>query len=318
MANSSVNSQLFITSHSPTLTSKVPFENLILLDKIGHKIENCFLERDKEKIIIDTTKNNPVSQEIVLEKKKMLERYIDVTKSQMFFAKGCLFIEGISEELLITTFCKVQGFVLEDYRIELVNVDGTSFYPFLFLFNSTNEMKRLPQKIVILTDDDRFPDSKSSSYSFNNLIANDFILLNELRIKIINGTISTRISNLESSKNHQVTIGIKTAFKTLEYEICRANISSVKQENKDRFLFKYIESIDKDKTDNILSYLNSISADVLDEAEQDKVALLLWKSLPKKAEFAQDFSNHILKDLAKARESFFVPQYIIEGLNLLK
>ena len=33
--------------------------------------------------------------------KKYLQRYLDVTKSQMFFARGILFVEGISEAILI-------------------------------------------------------------------------------------------------------------------------------------------------------------------------------------------------------------------------
>jgi len=36
--NNEKNSQLFITSHSPTLTSKVKFENLILLDNLAYKV----------------------------------------------------------------------------------------------------------------------------------------------------------------------------------------------------------------------------------------------------------------------------------------
>ena len=36
-------------------------------------------------------------------------------------------LQGISEELLISAFTQVEGYRLEDYRIELVNVRGTSF-----------------------------------------------------------------------------------------------------------------------------------------------------------------------------------------------
>ncbi|MFT7012088.1 MAG: putative ATP-dependent endonuclease of OLD family, partial [Flavobacteriales bacterium] len=57
-ANTSDNSQLFITTHSPTLTSKVPLKNLILLDnQKAHKLEHQFQNRLAENIIQDTTKN---------------------------------------------------------------------------------------------------------------------------------------------------------------------------------------------------------------------------------------------------------------------
>ena len=134
--NNAENSQLFITSHSPTLTSKVKFENLILLDNFAYKISNCFEEREGEKIIEDKTKNKELINIDFQKREKQLERYIDVTKSQLFFAKSVLLVEGISEELLIPAFCAVKDYSLNDFQIELVNVKGTSFYPFINLFNS--------------------------------------------------------------------------------------------------------------------------------------------------------------------------------------
>jgi len=43
-----------------------------------------------------------------------------------------------------------------------------------------------------------------------------------------------------------------------------------------------------------------------------------WKTFPTKAEFAQDFSIHLLENLAEAKLSFKVPQYILNALNHLK
>lgn len=314
-ANSNVNSQLFLTTHSPTLTSKVPFDSIILLDEIGHRVSNCFFERAKENLIFNTTKGEPITNDYVLVRKKMLERYLDVTKSQLFYARGCLFVEGISEGLLIKTFCKILGFELEDYRIELVNVEGTSFYPFLFLFNSSNINKRLLKKAVILTDDDRFTDSSKSS--FEDLSNNNFESLNDFNEKQKSGTPVSRIANLVSAKNNQENIVIKTAYKTLEYEICRSNIFPIKEEIANNFLFNYIETIDKPKIDLIKSYYTTL-AEPISENEQSKIAILLWKSLPTKAEFAQDFSFHITNNIDQAKATFKIPQYIQDGLNFLK
>jgi putative ATP-dependent endonuclease of OLD family len=317
-AKSTQNSQLFITTHSPTLTSKVPFENLILLENRGYHIIDCFKNRVEEKIVIDTVSKKEITEELVTEKKLMLERYIDVTKSQLFYAKSCLFIEGISEELLISAFCQHQNFGLEDYRIELVNVGGTSFYPFLFLFNSSSNLKRLPQKVSVLTDDDRFTDSKKADYNFENLIKDNYALLDNLNNSIKASKPSNRIANLESARNNQVNIKIEKAFKTLEYELCRANIVESKRENKERFLIKYLEIINKANFDIIINYINSLPKDNLNEVEQEKVSLLLWKSLPSKANFAQDFSQHLIKNIEVAKTSFSVPKYILNGLNHLK
>jgi putative ATP-dependent endonuclease of OLD family len=48
------------------------------------------------------------------------------------------------------------------------------------------------------------------------------------------------------------------------------------------------------------------------------VAILLWKLIKSKAEFAQDFSIQILDNLGVAKASFNVPNYIKLGLDHLK
>ncbi len=122
-ANATENSQLFITTHSPTLTSKVPLKNLILLDcGKATKLDKQFQNRESEKIIEDTTKNKEMLNPDFENRMKKLQRYIDVTKSQLLFAKSILFIEGISEELLISAFTLLEDYKLEDYRTEIVNV----------------------------------------------------------------------------------------------------------------------------------------------------------------------------------------------------
>ncbi|MBI4652122.1 AAA family ATPase [Candidatus Desantisbacteria bacterium] len=240
------NSQLFITTHSPTLTSKVPFENLILLDKKSYRMSNCFAGREDEKIIEDTKKQKELKEQDFKIKEKMLERYIDVTRSQLFYAKKILLVEGISEELLIPVFCKLDNFKLEDYRIELVNVQGTSFYPFLYLFNSKDEKKVIPKKVAVLTDDDRFTESKKPEYSFKNLIEDNYSKLDELYNQLI--------AKHESSR----------------------------------------------------------------EEERYKLAILLWKAMPSKAVFAQDFSFYICENFQEAKKTLIIPPYILEAFQHLK
>src|SRR5450631_591165 len=91
-ANQSSNSQLFITTHSPTLTSKVPLENLIVLNKNAFTLADCFNNREAEVIIQDTTKQKALVKDEIAVKKKQLERYLDVTKSQLLYARSCLFV----------------------------------------------------------------------------------------------------------------------------------------------------------------------------------------------------------------------------------
>ena len=318
-ANESENSQLFITSHSPTLTSKVPLKNLILLEKNrAYRLGSLFDDRETEKIIEDTAKKKSLKDSDFHIRRKRLERYIDVTKSQLLFAKSGLFVEGISEELLLSAFTQVDGYKLEDYRIELVNVRGTSFYPFLYLFNSTNINKRVEKPIAILTDEDQYTDSKDKEFSFNNLQENNYAKLAELDSNIQGSSVNSRVANLKSVANSNASISVNTAFKTLEYELALANVPKDRSKLADNFLFSYLADIDSTKTNSIKTYTTTFANNQMSDEEHRRTAILLWKAMPSKAVFAQDFALHILDNLDKAKQSFVIPQYIKTGLSKLQ
>ncbi|MGB3868765.1 MAG: AAA family ATPase [Flavobacteriales bacterium] len=318
-ANEPNNSQLFITSHSPTLTSKVPLKNLILLEKAkAYRLGNLFNDREDENIVEDTSKNNPLTKPDFEIRRKKLERYIDVTKSQLLFAKSGLLVEGVSEELLISAFAQVEGYRLEDYRIELVNVRGTSFYPFLYLFNSTDTKKRINKSIAVLTDQDQFTSSKKTEYGFDKLLENNYAKLTELDTNIQAGAPIRRIANLTSVANGNASISVNTAFKTLEYELALANVPKDRTKLTDNFMFSYLADLNSSKTEQIKTYTATFANDQMSDEEHRRTAILLWKAIPEKAVFAQDFALHILENLDSARQNFVIPQYIKTALSQLK
>lgn len=317
-SSTSKNSQLFITTHSPTLTSKVPLKNLILLDGQAFRLIEQFRDRVSENIVEDTVKDKKLTRTNFILRRKQLERYIDVTKSQLLFAKAVLFVEGVSEELLITAFTAIKKYRLEDYRIELVNVSGTSFYPFIHLFNSSQPYKSINKPVSILTDNDKFTNSKKKEFSFDKLISNNYTKLDELDASIQAAAVSSRIPNITSAINGKDTIKLFPAEKTLEYELALANVSKTKQEIENNFLFKYINKIRAAKANAILNYVDNVINEELTEEQQRKVALLLWKSFPSKGTFSQNFSLYILKNLKRARKEFVIPKYIRKSLKHLK
>lgn len=317
-SSTSKNSQLFITTHSPTLTSKVPLKNLILLDGQAFRLSKQFEERVSEEIVEDTVKNKKLTDANFRLRRKQLERYIDVTKSQLLFAKAVLFVEGISEELLITAFTVVTKYRLEDYRIELVNIGGTSFYPFIHLFNSNQPAKSISKPVSILTDNDKYIDSKKKEFSFKKLIENGYAKLDELDNSIQEATVSSRIPNITSAINGKDTIKIFVAEKTLEYELALANISKTKEGIENNFLFKYINKIRPKKAEAILTYVDSVIDNELTEEQQRKTAILLWKSFPAKGTFSQNFSLYILKNLKRAQKEFVIPNYILNSLKHIR
>ena len=95
--------QFILTTHSITLASKIRLENLIVLK--GNEVF-------------------PMSKEYTMMKPadyKFLERFLDATKSNLFFAKGLIMVEGDAENLLIPAIADVMDKPLNKYGVSIVN-----------------------------------------------------------------------------------------------------------------------------------------------------------------------------------------------------
>jgi putative ATP-dependent endonuclease of OLD family len=133
--------QVFITSHSPTITAKADLDTIVVLQNHAHKVSSLSIKES------GLTESN----------RKYLHKFLDVTKSQLFFAEGTILVEGISETLLMPVFSKIMGaeFNIEKAGIELVNLNGVAFEHFANLYNNDDEFKRLKSRCAIISDDDR-------------------------------------------------------------------------------------------------------------------------------------------------------------------
>lgn len=315
-ADPSENSQTFITTHSPTLTSKIPLENLILLkDNAAFSVGNCYKERHTERIVRDFAKNRLLNESEVMSYRKMVARYFDVTRSQLLFSSGCLFIEGISECQLVETFSKLLGRSLVDNQIEIVDTDGTAFYQFLMLFNSLDENKRLPIRASFVTDEDQFTDSKDKEYNLDSLIENGYAKLNELREGINAGQVNGRVNNMNAMANGQPNIKICSGQKTLEYQICKANVYAGIERTKGTWLYELVQQVNADGLAKVESYIAGLGNREMNDEEQQNVALLIWKCLPSKAEFAQVLNSYLLEKLDENSDiKFAIPPYIQDAI----
>ena len=319
-ADTNENSQSFITTHSPTLTSKIPLENLILLkDNAAYHIGNCFRNRHQERIVRDVAANNRLLKEKEVKNyRSMIARYFDVTRSQLLFSNGCMFIEGISECQLMETFSMLIGKSLIDHQIEIVDADGTAFYQFLMLFNSSDNTKKLPIKAAFITDEDQFTDSKDKEYNLDSLIKNEYVKLKTLRDGINSEQVNGRVNNMKAMANKQANIKICSGQKTLEYQICKANIFADKDITKGTWLYELIKQENSDGIDKVDSYMVGLGDRNMSEEEQQNVALLMWKCLPGKAEFAQILNSFLLEKYEEGGDiKFTLPFYIQDAITHL-
>ena len=137
--------QIILTSHSTHITSKLQLENTVVVfnDKekkeiLNHYILNNFANaKDK----IDTAAKNSI---------RYLSRFLDSTKSTMFFARKLIFVEGIAEQTLLPIFFeRTFGKTLQKEGISIVNVNGVAFEHFLKILKNGYYIKCL-----VLTDSD--------------------------------------------------------------------------------------------------------------------------------------------------------------------
>ena len=141
--------QLFITSHSPTLTAKSDLNNIIILQKNNNLVTSYSINYSGLK---DFHIN-------------YLKKFLDVTKCQLFFSNGVVLVEGISEALLLPIFSTIinKEYNLDRNGIEIVNINGVAFEPFAMLFNAKDSSKRLSSRCSVLTDGDQHRYDKNLS-----------------------------------------------------------------------------------------------------------------------------------------------------------
>lgn len=127
--------QLILTTHSPNLASKLKLENLIICNN-----GNAFPMGD------------PYTK-LSGDNYKFLEKFLDTTKANLFFAKGVILVEGWAEEILLPSIAKAIGINLTEKGVSIVNIGHTGFehYSKIYLRN-VEPFMTIP--VAVITDSD--------------------------------------------------------------------------------------------------------------------------------------------------------------------
>lgn len=123
--------QIIISTHSPILASKINLKNLILMkDHKGYELSPEKTKLEKSDYLF-------------------LQRFLDSTKANLFFARGIIMVEGDAENILIPVIADIIGYPLEKYGISIVNVGSTAFlrYSRIMLRNDGDSIN-IPVSIV--------------------------------------------------------------------------------------------------------------------------------------------------------------------------
>lgn len=157
---------ILLTTHSPNVASVAPLSNVVVLRHLAH--EGHTVGRSLKGVKLHDNERDD------------LERYIDVTRGELFFSKAVILVEGDSEKFLLSTLAKLYDETLDfdAMGITVCSIAGTNFSPYVRLLGP----KGLDIPFVVLTDfdpknedvsqEDAEPDDKGvvDSYGENRVV----------------------------------------------------------------------------------------------------------------------------------------------------
>lgn len=109
---------VILTTHSPHIASVAPLTSLLLL---------------REQAGAGTKGYSTASAKFTEDDVEDLERYLDVTRAELVFARGVILVEGDAERFLIPTFASEMEVSLDEHGITVCSVAGTNFLPYVKL-----------------------------------------------------------------------------------------------------------------------------------------------------------------------------------------
>lgn len=306
--------QVFVTSHSTHITSAVELDSIICLytDKGSN-----FRIGYPGKVFSDSSDDES--------SKIYVQRFLDATKSNMLFAERILFVEGLSEQLLIPCFAKYLD--LEDTLINnhtaVISVDSRTFKHFLkiFSFHEDESPHAIRKKIVCITDAD--PTAKKG----NKWGA---VLPFSLEQHDENKPLSSHVQSLKSEYEEKydnifVYHPEEGKGKTLEYELAFANpaselliTDSFPSQNSAHIPenFTELQGMIEGETEDMLTKYQEMRG--IEEIEDDEILAGIsassWEKPEKNTALIAAVYYTVVKN-AKGEHAFFLEKQLRENLD---
>jgi putative ATP-dependent endonuclease of OLD family len=137
--------QIILSTHSPNLAAEIHLDNLVLLRN-----------RAAFPLFFGQTKLDRVDY-------RFLERFLDVTKANLFFARRVLIVEGDAERILLPELARLINREFEEYGVSVVNVGGVGLrrYANIFLRAQDTDID-MGVRVACVTDLDVMPNCAPS------------------------------------------------------------------------------------------------------------------------------------------------------------
>ena len=276
--------QTIVTTHSPTLAASIPPSCVHVL----------FTDTSKKELHCNSIAKAGMdgSEEMAL------QRMLDITRATLYFAKGVILVECISESLLLPVLAKRLNHNLAKLHVSVIPICGVAFETFSKLLHPD----ALGIPTVIITDAD--PKVKKGATWEEDMP--------EIENEVFR--ISDRTAGLIERFNNHGTVKVYNSQVTLEYDLADAgdhNSALMAEVWNDCF-----------KGSPVTFNSNSLAAA---GGERRAQALCVWRGICRashtgsKAEFAQRLATRLEQSgkNGKPGVSFEVPKYIEDAIEFV-
>jgi putative ATP-dependent endonuclease of OLD family len=291
--------QILVTTHSPNLASVVNLEKIIFM----HKGEAYPLASD-------FTRLDPLDY-------RFLERFLDVTKANLFFAKGVVIVEGDAENILLPAFAKSIDRSFSAHGVSIVNVGTKGLFRYSRVFQRS-EGGDMPINVACVADRDVVPEpvdyrqgEKESDLSTDELEQKEQKLREEDTDRV-----KTFVSPKWTLEYDLVHEGFN---QELDFAVHYATQLAVKSRNKSRTIHpdtltdEDIFTVKRDAWETLKQWKD-------DGLEKERIAANVFEPLDNgrasktvAAQFLAEFLNDL--DLSPQKMRNRLPSYIVEAID---
>lgn len=309
--------QVIITTHSTTIASATPIEDIISFNMTKNGIKITSLRK--------CIKNKQAKQ--------FINRWMDTTRSTLLFSKGNILVEGLAEALLIPKLAEIylSGLKLdnapkslEEAGISVINMNGIFFQYFMKIYDGyelkfpgreDNESKEAyKERIDLFRKKDKFEEGEYEETDFVPILCaaitdNDPKEEAPKKSDNVEGK-NPQLFLKEQVKNMTDRCRIYTNVKTFEYDLAL-------EKNNARKMIEIILDVlptNGDIRDRMNGYLDAYQNN--EKVEQPKIALDILNQIDAsylgKGLFAQ-----LLLEKISITNDFIVPEYIKAAIRFV-
>lgn len=258
-----------LTTHSPHIASVTPLRSIVLL---------------RHDAASNATSAVSMAEAPLDERDEAdLQRYLDVSRGEIFFARGVVLVEGDAERFLVPAFAEALDIPLDMLGITVCSVSGTNFTPYVKLLGPNG--LNIPH--VILTDRD--PNGKKPPRVRRRLID---------VLRLVEEGVDYTTLDADAVIAHAETVGYFVNSNTLEPELFTGGLAEAMQEVIEQEL-----PLGPVTRDRLKGWVDDI--DTLDEEQLIGLIERIGKG-----RFAQALAPHVDEDTC--------PDYIREALEHIR